>query len=157
MQLKKKMAWLILLVVGLPLLWVLSSVEDWRRDLTSNRAQTDAEGADPSLRPLPSPRTPAAQAERIAAWVEGQRNWSLEKETGPDEETGAGGGRKGAIRMHLVRRTSWLRFRDDIHVTLTPTAEGGSILEATSQSRIGKGDLGQNPRNLRELLRGLAE
>jgi uncharacterized protein (DUF1499 family) len=31
----------------------------------------------------------------------------------------------------------------------------GSLLRAKSQSRIGKGDLGQNARNLRALVRGL--
>lgn len=158
MQLKKKMAWLILLVAALPLLWVLLSVDDWRRDLTTNHARTDAAGADPRLRPLRSQQSPAAQAERIAAWVDSQSNWSRESEQRTEAPARGRGSEEPeeVIRMHLVRRTRWLRFRDDIYVTLTPTAEGGSLLEATSQSRIGKGDLGQNPRNLRELLDALS-
>ncbi|WP_203545363.1 DUF1499 domain-containing protein [Candidatus Laterigemmans baculatus] len=141
------MVWLILLVAFLPLLWVVLSIDDWSRDFVTNRAQTEATGADPTLRPLRSSHSPAVQAERIAAWVESQPHWSV----------GAESSSEGIISIDLVRRTRWLRFRDDIQVTLTPTTDGGSLLEATSQSRIGKGDLGQNPRNLRELLTALAD
>jgi uncharacterized protein (DUF1499 family) len=44
-----------------------------------------------------------------------------------------------------------MKYRDDIRVQIEPAAEG-TRLSAESRSRVGKGDLGQNPRNLRELL-----
>lgn len=144
MQLKKKMPWLILLACCLPVLWILFLVEDWKRDLTTNYATTDATAGDPALRPLDSPLSPEAQSERIVRWVAGKRNWSVASVEPQTSEA--------AIRLHLVRTTAILRFKDDVHVVLTSTSGGGSILEATSRSRVGKGDLGQNPRNLRELI-----
>lgn len=35
------------------------------------------------------------------------------------------------------------------------SAQDGARLELTSASRMGKGDLGQNPRNIKELLRAV--
>jgi uncharacterized protein (DUF1499 family) len=58
--------------------------------------------------------------------------------------------------LHTVRATSLLRFKDDINATVEPDdTPGWTRLKLTSASRIGKGDLGQNPRNLRELLDAL--
>ena len=56
-----------------------------------------------------------------------------------------------AITLHLTHSTRLFGFVDDIHVTITPTSHGCRIT-ATSKSRVGKGDLGQNPRNLKELV-----
>lgn len=53
--------------------------------------------------------------------------------------------------LDAVRRTRFLRFRDDVAVRVSE-AGGGSRAEFASASRVGRGDLGQNPRNLRELL-----
>ncbi len=56
--------------------------------------------------------------------------------------------------MRAVRTTPLFRFRDD--VTVRVHADGdGTRAEVTSASRIGKGDLGQNPRNIKELLRAV--
>lgn len=55
------------------------------------------------------------------------------------------------MTVRLVRATRFWRFEDDVTVKISP-AEGGSVVTAQSQSRVGKGDLGQNPRNLIELL-----
>lgn len=74
------------------------------------------------------------------AAIESLPNWSLEVS---DEGN-----------LHAVRTTKLIRFKDDIGVTVTPSGEG-SKLEAESKSRVGKGDLGQNPKNLEELLDAL--
>ena len=141
------MLWLILLAACVPIVWTLFLVEDWRRDLTTNQASTDADAEDPLLRPLHSPLSPEALAERVEQFVDSRRYWQLASiERSDDAKT---------VRLHLVRTTAVLRFKDDIHVTIAETPEGGTVLEATSRSRIGKGDLGQNPRNLRELIGAL--
>ena len=58
-------------------------------------------------------------------------------------------------QLKAVHATRLLRFRDDIKVRVY--AEGtGAGAEITSASRIGKGDLGQNPRNIKEFLQALA-
>jgi uncharacterized protein (DUF1499 family) len=51
-----------------------------------------------------------------------------------------------------------MRFKDDIWVTLAPgETEGTTIVQVRSQSRLGRGDLGQNPRNIKELLSRLEQ
>jgi uncharacterized protein (DUF1499 family) len=60
------------------------------------------------------------------------------------------------VILHVTRRTRVFRFVDDITIQLTEEA-GGTRVDAESKSRFGKGDLGQNPRNLRELRKGLLE
>lgn len=56
--------------------------------------------------------------------------------------------------LALVRSTRLFRFKDDIAVRVFQE-EGGTRAEFESASRLGKGDLGQNPRNLQELLGAL--
>lgn len=53
--------------------------------------------------------------------------------------------------MHLTRTTRVFRFVDDINLKLTAEG-GGTRLRGRSQSRMGLSDLGQNGRNLRELV-----
>ena len=62
-------------------------------------------------------------------------------------------GESGLV-LSLVRTTRLMGFADDIRVFLQTTAVGTKI-DVTSQSRVGKGDLGQNPRNVREVLTAL--
>jgi uncharacterized protein (DUF1499 family) len=56
--------------------------------------------------------------------------------------------------VRAVRKTRLFRFRDDVTARVRPDP-GGARLELTSASRLGRGDLGQNPRNLEELLRAV--
>lgn len=56
--------------------------------------------------------------------------------------------------LKAVRTTRLLRFEDDVAVLVS--AHGGiTRAEFTSASRVGNSDLGQNPRNLQELLDSL--
>lgn len=54
----------------------------------------------------------------------------------------------------LTRRTRVFRFVDDVHVIAEPTPDGTRLL-LRSASRVGKDDLGQNARNLQELITAL--
>jgi len=62
-------------------------------------------------------------------------------------------GTRGEV-IWLTRRTRIFRFVDDIHVIAEPTPQGTRLL-LRSASRVGKGDLGQNARNLQELITAL--
>lgn len=64
--------------------------------------------------------------------------------------------RKEDGHIHAIRQSRLFRFKDDVTVSL---ASQGTGTEARfeSASRVGKGDLGQNPRNLRELLKAINE
>ena len=56
--------------------------------------------------------------------------------------------------VRAVRTTRLFRFRDDVTARVRPDPDGAR-LELTSASRLGRGDLGQNPRNLEDLLRAV--
>ena len=123
------------------IVFAVAQVEDWSRDLTTNVAATEDKAADERLRPMESELPPAELAGRVEAAAATLKNWR--RETRAEEN--------GGVVLHFVRTTPVLHFQDDIRVRIEPRG-AGSRLSAESKSRIGKGDLGQNPRNLRELL-----
>ena len=125
---------------------VFSRIDNWKRDLTTNHARLTDDAADEQLRPPLVRGMPAEVADRIAAWVESQARWSLVNQKTLDE----------GLEMNLIRVTPIMRFTDDITVILRNEKEGTRV-KAMSQSRVGKGDLGQNPRNLKELVNFLSQ
>ncbi len=62
-------------------------------------------------------------------------------------------GTRGDV-VWLTRRTRIFRFVDDIHLVVEPAPHGTRLL-MRSASRVGKDDLGQNARNLAELIAAL--
>jgi uncharacterized protein (DUF1499 family) len=119
-------------------------IDDWRRDLTTNHAATSADAADETLRPIATALTVSAAADLVERAAATLPRWQA-----------AGRNSAGdAIELRFVRTTPLMRFKDDITVRVVPATGqgGGGRITAESQSRVGKGDLGQNPRNLRELL-----
>lgn len=144
----KRMFWAIGFVVGVPLaliilmvLILVTHVENWSRDLSVNVASTAEGHKDERLRPI---QTSVGGSEAVAAIekvAQSLPRWQLEGS--PKTE-----GNKSVI--HFVRTTGLVGYKDDIDITVTEN-EAGSLIEGESKSRVGKGDLGQNPRNLREI------
>lgn len=133
-------------VVGIPLIVLVSLVDDWGRDLTTNVAATARDAADPLLRPLELQRSLPQAVELVEATATRLPRWQvMERRPLPD-----------GVELRLVRTTRWLRFKDDVTVTIRDL---GTVREvsAVSASRVGQGDLGQNPRNLKELFAALRE
>lgn len=124
------------LVIG-----IAGQVENWRRDLVSNRAETSPDSPDPRLRPLTAPLQVDELASVVRTAASGLAGWRLIAESQLGNE----------VDLVFERTTRVFRFTDDVKVRIRPVAEGAELF-AWSKSRIGKGDLGQNPRNLRELL-----
>ena len=123
------------------LLSLFSRIDNWKRDLTTNQARLSDDAVDEQLRPPLILGTPTEVAERIARWIDQQARWKLVSQQKIEQ----------GVEMKLTRTTLIMRFVDDVDVFLR--AEGDSTrVKAQSQSRIGKGDLGQNPRNLKELV-----
>lgn len=154
------MTWFLLIggaAIGLALVALLIGgllqVDDWSRDLSVNQAETTADHADQRLRPLTVQASPDATAQLLTNVVRDLPGWRLEsQETAPD----------GAVTLHCTRTTRLWRFVDDVEVRVelaekspVPGADVASVVRVASRSRIGQGDLGQNPRNIRELLDGL--
>lgn len=132
--------------VLLTLVWLFTTVEDWSRDLTTNFATTSASAKKPSLHPIISDQQPPELADLVATAAEQLPGWELTgREEGPDDTT-----------LQFIRTTRLMRFKDDITVRIRPVSDGQQPakyeVSAESQSRVGKGDFGQNPRNLAELM-----
>lgn len=144
---RKMFGWIALAITAALVVAVIVRVDDWSRDWTENTASLDADADHPDLRPIHLSETPEQATDRIRRWAASDTAWDV---VAVEPQQGQ------SARIRLTRTTRVFRFTDDIQVTIESDPEsGGVILYATSQSRIGKGDLGQNPRNLIELTRGI--
>lgn len=128
----------------MPILVVLVQIGNWKRDFTTNEAETSESASDPLLRPLDYPGDIDQLAEIVKRSANDLPRWKFVEQRGEGE----------TVTLHLTRTTPVFGFVDDIHVTLE-AREDTVRLTARSKSRIGKGDLGQNPRNLKELLKAV--
>lgn len=106
-----------------------------------NWAETD-EAGDAELSNIILPVSPEEALRRLEAVVSALPRWRV-------EETDAGTG-----QVYLTRRTFLFHFVDDIHLRLEAVPDG-TRLRGRSQSRLGRTDLGQNRRNLRQLITAL--
>src|SRR4249920_3290429 len=86
------------------------------------------------LTPLVLPLSSAEAVERVKAAVGRLPNWKIESAAADGE-------------LHLTRRTRVVGFVDDVKLRFVP-AGPGTLIHAESRSRVGKGDLGQNRRNI---------
>lgn len=123
-------------------------MENILRGLTTNHARWDVDAKDAELRPIVTTASADTIVDRIANWTSDQSRWSLVDRTDTDD---------ARTLIRLQRKTAVFGFVDDITLRIMPSAadDDGCLIDAESQSRIGKGDLGQNRRNLRELHRVL--
>jgi uncharacterized protein (DUF1499 family) len=109
--------------------------------LTRNWADTDEPG-NVTLTPVELPLPPHAVLARVETAIGQLPRWRVESVD------------RAAGLLKATRRTKLWRFIDDVTVRLEATPTGTRV-HARSQSRVGKGDLGQNRRNLRELFQAL--
>jgi uncharacterized protein (DUF1499 family) len=136
----------VLAVTAVIMVSIFARIDNWRRDWTTNFAKLDPSAREPDLRPLSLASSRHELADRINRWADKHDHWQLVSTEEKDQQT----------RIRLTRTTGLMRFVDDVQVRLIDDAAGTRV-EAESQSRLGKGDLGQNPRNLKELLRGISD
>ncbi len=134
--------WCVFITVAVVLLGVVLTMS-WIDGLTKNWAELTFKATDPSLKPLKLSRSPEAAVGWAAEVLSRRPRWSVEA-----QDPGAG-------TLHATHKTRLWRFVDDVHLRFEPDPSGGSILTGRSQSRIGKGDFGQNRRNLLELTEAL--
>lgn len=115
----------------------------WLDGFTRNWADLREDADDPGLRAVIFPLPPAEAVARAVSVVEAMPRWVV---VSADPTAGL---------LHATHRTLVWRFVDDVHLEFRPHSSGGTIITGRSKSRIGKGDLGQNARNLRELTASL--
>jgi uncharacterized protein (DUF1499 family) len=106
----------------------------------SNFAATSPAATDPRLRPRVLKLPPAAASDRVAGAIAAIRGWRVV------------GRSEGVIQA--TRTTRVFHLVDDISILVEPAA-GGTAVSARSASRVGRGDWGQNRRNLAELWQAL--
>ncbi|MDE0866385.1 MAG: DUF1499 domain-containing protein [Rubripirellula sp.] len=140
-RLRRPLFYISITMTAIIMLSVFFRIDSWKRDLTTNHARLASTAADEILRPPLLPSSTAEVADQIAAWAETQGKWKMVSRANVE----------GGVEVKLTRTTGIMRFTDDIQVILQPEGDG-TRMEAESQSRVGKGDLGQNPRNLKELV-----
>lgn len=136
---------LAVLIVG-PIVVLSLYVNDWSRDLSTNHAETTQNNPNPLLHPLTIPGERDSATAIVTNAIVQLDNWSIESITTEGKRT----------IIHATRTTKLFKFTDDIRVYLNDVDDGVQVT-ATSQSRVGKGDLGQNPRNIAELMKRVRE
>lgn len=109
--------------------------------MNKNWATLDADAVDPSLAALVVPVEPAQAVRKAAEVIPTLSRWAVVA-----SDPGAG-------TLHATHTTLVWRFVDDIRLSFAPEPgrPGWTRISGRSQSRVGKGDLGQNARNLRAL------
>jgi uncharacterized protein (DUF1499 family) len=137
------MLW-VLAGVAIVTIFIFSYVDDWSRDLTTNTAWTD--DASQTLKPLRVAKPPDLVKQDLIELVDSMPGWAVINDAVDNLDD-------AAIKVHLVRTTKIMRFKDDVWVSLVADQQAEkTVVHVRSESRLGRGDLGQNPRNIQELL-----
>ncbi len=131
----------LVIIIAVPFILVAIQVDDWRRDLTTNVAETSPRAVDAALRPLVVSASAEAVVQAVRDVAAGLRGWKV---------TGVAAGQRTTV-IHLERKSPIFRFTDDIRVQIDDRG-ADRLVTAVSRSRVGRADLGQNPRNLKALL-----
>jgi uncharacterized protein (DUF1499 family) len=148
----------VLAVTALITVVILSRVDDWGRDFSTNVAMTNESS---KLKPLRLSLSVDEATEQLRRTIAAMPHWQWITDSRSED---------GAVVVELVRSTALFRFKDDVQVKIAPDTSGppdttgtpnasgtGVVVSAISRSRVGKGDLGQNPRNIRELFERLVD
>lgn len=148
---------LVVLALLSPLLVMAIFVEDWGRDLSANTAATLPDAKDERLRPADREASIAEVKDSVDRFCAQESAWRIanEKPLPDDSPLLTTLDSEPAETLHLVRTTALMRYKDDVWLVVEDRGEGRVRLHGDSRSRIGKGDLGQNPRNLRQLMAAL--
>jgi hypothetical protein len=138
--------WKSLWIVGGALLLLAATIDDWRRDFTTNHAEISFKSDDKRLRPFVSelPRDRVVEAVK----------WSARRVGGMRFEGVSADGADTFIRF--VREGRVLPFTDDVRMRVRDRGDD-RVVTGEARSRSEFGDLGRNPRTLRRLLDELAD
>lgn len=110
-----------------------------------NEVETGKTAEYPEVQPQYYTTDPQRVFEEARLGIEAMDNWTLVSE---DAATWT---------LEAERETSVLGFVDDVSVTIEPVTEFVTRVHVKSASRVGKGDFGQNARNIRQFFAELDE
>ena len=137
--------WIFVAIAATLFLALLMFVDDVRRDFVTNEARTSDDARDSTLRVLQLDISRQEAEQRLHEFVQRQAAWQI-----VDSETDG-----TTTTFELTHASRLFRFKDDVTITIISHESSGSEVHGHSASRMGVGDLGQNPRNLREILAGI--
>jgi uncharacterized protein (DUF1499 family) len=113
------------------------------KGLYTNHVRTTPEAGNPGLRTRTYAADVSTAFENARTVAAGMSRWKIAK---ADPATGT---------IAAEARTRWMRFVDDVTITVTPGETGGSVVNVASRSRVGLGDLGVNARRVSNYLKAL--
>ncbi len=111
--------------------------------LTNNKAETRPNHPDRSLKTRTYPLSETRLFTALLDVIQALPRWTVVHQDATSGEIAA------------ERQSKLFRFIDDIEIQLTTTGNGTKTLNLKSESRVGKGDFGQNARNIRKILSAL--
>lgn len=120
---------------GLLIIGILVSASIWP---VINDVETGKTPEYPEIQPQYYTADPARVFDESKAGVEALESWDVVE---ADVQTGT---------ITATRTTGVFGFVDDVLVTVKPVTEFATQVNVRSSSRVGKGDFGQNARNIRE-------
>jgi uncharacterized protein (DUF1499 family) len=121
-------------VVGVTVTGLLVAASIWP---VINDVETGKTAEYPEVQPQYYTTDPQRVFEEARAGIESLGNWTL---IGEDAAT---------MTLKAERATSVFGFVDDVSVTIEPVTEFVTRVHVHSASRVGKGDFGQNARNIK--------
>lgn len=92
------------------------------------------------LRTVQLPVPPAEALERVRRLAEAQPSWRI---THTDVAAGT---------VEAIATSRLFHFQDDIVLRVRPGADGGSLVDMRSKSRVGQGDMGANAARIRQFM-----
>ena len=92
------------------------------------------------LRTVQLPVPPAEALERVRRLAEAQPSWRI---THTDAAAGT---------VEAIATSRLFHFQDDIVLRVRPGADGGSLVDMRSKSRVGQGDMGANAARIRQFM-----
>jgi uncharacterized protein (DUF1499 family) len=116
------------------------SLKDW---LAKNLYVTSPKNEDPFFHPRRYSKTKEQVAPEVHRAISSLKGWRVEEY------------RENQGRIHATHRGLFPVFVEEVNVYIVQGLDGVTKLEVTSHSRTGKGDWGQNKRNIRRLLTAL--
>lgn len=122
-------------IAGLAIVAILVSASIWP---VINDVETGKTPEYPEIQPQYYTADPARVLDESKASVETLESWELVE---ADPKTGD---------ISATRTTSLFGFVDDVLISVKPVTEFATQVNVRSSSRVGKGDFGQNARNIEE-------
>lgn len=134
---KSRLLIAVAILVGLTVTALLVAASIWP---VINEVETGSTPEYPEVQPHYYTADPQRVFEEARAGVQSLEQWTLVSED------------SAAHTLQAERETSVFGFVDDVSVTIDPITEFVTRVHVKSASRVGKGDFGQNARNIEEFL-----